>query len=361
MLSEKLKQAIKLIKSGEKQKGGQLLAEVLKADPGNEMAWLWMSLTVTTRKQRRDCLEKVLIINPHNEQAQQALAELERRDNNQFKDQSQVSPKAVTRSHKHQPTSSARVGKPLSKEAVAGVSSDLGTPIGEWKGKSGRYIWGVLGVILGIIMIGVCPNTPTNQGAIGIFLYFVGSSILGLSLFVGVKVFLERDLRVRAYSDGLVQTKRGTNTVIRWHNIVAVWQNVTDYTYYRMFTYDTTHCYTIQLNNNRKLQFDDSIKNVAELGNVIQQQVTKRQLPDALKALEQGGTIPFGKLSVSAQGLSNGKETIPWWQVESVRLDRGIITVKKEGKWLNWSSIRVAETPNILVFLTLVDTIVGVK
>ena len=76
-----LKQAIKLIKAGEKQKGGQLLKDILKSAPNNEMAWLWMSQAVSSRKHQIQCLKRVLAINPDNAHAQQGLAKLEIKNN----------------------------------------------------------------------------------------------------------------------------------------------------------------------------------------------------------------------------------------------------------------------------------------
>lgn len=75
-MTDKLKQAITLIRSGNKAEGGQILAKILKADPQNELAWLWISQTVKTRQQQQDCLEKVLAINPNNMAAQKALAKV---------------------------------------------------------------------------------------------------------------------------------------------------------------------------------------------------------------------------------------------------------------------------------------------
>lgn len=75
MTEAKLQQAITSIKAGDRQTGQQLLTEVLKADPGNETAWLWMSALVTGEK-RRLCLEKVLSINPNHAQARAQLAKL---------------------------------------------------------------------------------------------------------------------------------------------------------------------------------------------------------------------------------------------------------------------------------------------
>ncbi len=76
MLTDELKQAITLIRSGDKARGGQILAKILKTDPQNELAWLWMSQTVKTRKQQQDCLEKVLAINPNNNAAHKALLKI---------------------------------------------------------------------------------------------------------------------------------------------------------------------------------------------------------------------------------------------------------------------------------------------
>jgi len=75
MTTNKLQEAIAQIESGNKAGGFQLLTEVLKAEPRNEMAWLWMS-TLAAGDKKRYCLEKVLSINPNNMEAKQQLAQL---------------------------------------------------------------------------------------------------------------------------------------------------------------------------------------------------------------------------------------------------------------------------------------------
>ncbi len=78
-MSDKLQQAITLIKLGDKQNGGRLLAEILKAEPRNETAWLWMSSIVDNDEQRRYCLEQVLTIDPNNQLAKKGLAKLQQK------------------------------------------------------------------------------------------------------------------------------------------------------------------------------------------------------------------------------------------------------------------------------------------
>ncbi len=71
-----LQQAIAAIKAGDKAAGRRLLAEVIRNDPRNEAAWLWMSAVLDSDEQRRTCLERVLAINPDSATARQGLARL---------------------------------------------------------------------------------------------------------------------------------------------------------------------------------------------------------------------------------------------------------------------------------------------
>ena len=73
-MADKLKQAIQLIKSGDKERARQLLIEKLKTDPKNDTAWVWMATVVETAELKQECLEEALKHNPRNEVARRALA-----------------------------------------------------------------------------------------------------------------------------------------------------------------------------------------------------------------------------------------------------------------------------------------------
>jgi hypothetical protein len=76
-MSGVLEQAIASIKAGDKVTGEQLLAEALRLDPRDELAWLWMTSIVDSETARRIYLEQVLEINPNNQIALQGVAKLE--------------------------------------------------------------------------------------------------------------------------------------------------------------------------------------------------------------------------------------------------------------------------------------------
>ena len=77
-MSDTLQQAITAIMLGDHAAGRQLLTQVLKNDPRNEDAWLWMSQVVSSPDEQIKCLQNVLKINPKNETARHKLGSLPR-------------------------------------------------------------------------------------------------------------------------------------------------------------------------------------------------------------------------------------------------------------------------------------------
>lgn len=76
-MEDNLKQAIRAIKSGNKITGRQMLAQIIKNNPQNEAAWLWMATVVADPLQKKQCLQSVLRYNPDNKIAKEGLARLE--------------------------------------------------------------------------------------------------------------------------------------------------------------------------------------------------------------------------------------------------------------------------------------------
>lgn len=75
-MTSPLQHAITTIKSGDHKTGQQLLTSIIHTNPNDEHAWLWMSSVVTCDEDRRQCMEKVLAINPANTHAQRGLIAL---------------------------------------------------------------------------------------------------------------------------------------------------------------------------------------------------------------------------------------------------------------------------------------------
>lgn len=170
--------------------------------------------------------------------------------------------------------------------------------------------------------------------------------------------FFYRSWRVYLYSEGFAFARRRKLDAFRWDQIESLLQSVTRQ-YVNGIYMGTNHRYTIRGLDGRQVVLTDRITHVESLGNAISDMVTRVKLPVVIAGFKAGGIVTFGPLSVSLQGVSNGKETISWDQVTDVKVNRGIVIVKKEGKWLSWSSVRVANIPNFFVFMALVNAVMS--
>jgi hypothetical protein len=75
-IQNQIRTAIQAAQSGNKGIARHILEEVVKEAPDSEAAWMWLASVVDTPEERRNCLQRVLAINPDNERAQQALSKL---------------------------------------------------------------------------------------------------------------------------------------------------------------------------------------------------------------------------------------------------------------------------------------------
>ncbi len=75
-LDRMLQDGIAAVKSGQRERGRELLLQVVEADERNEQGWYWLGLAVDDPADKIVALENVLAINPANQTAQTALRKL---------------------------------------------------------------------------------------------------------------------------------------------------------------------------------------------------------------------------------------------------------------------------------------------
>lgn len=76
-LQELLKQGVEAAREGRKAEAREYFEKVVELDEKNERGWFWLASVVESEDEKRICLKNVVQINPNNERAQKALAQLE--------------------------------------------------------------------------------------------------------------------------------------------------------------------------------------------------------------------------------------------------------------------------------------------
>ena len=105
----------------------------------------------------------------------------------------------------------------------------------------------------------------------------------------------------------------------------------------------------------------ESFTEAQKLGELLERELCQRRLPEILGAIRGGQTVAFGPLSVSNQGLSCSWGSVAWAEVTSVKISQGQVTIDKRGKWFSWEKVSAAEIPNLVLFLSVVDSMVGIN
>jgi len=75
-ITNSLRQALDLIKSGKVKSARPILVEILKTNPDIEQAWYMLSFAVPNKERQIYALNQVLRINPGHEKARDRLAKL---------------------------------------------------------------------------------------------------------------------------------------------------------------------------------------------------------------------------------------------------------------------------------------------
>lgn len=198
------------------------------------------------------------------------------------------------------------------------------------------------GIILDIIVL----------AAIAYFTGFVFYILLFFPLMVAfwaVRALRTFNVRCYVFKNGFIYARGRKYRVVRWDQIVAVFQKHT------AGRYSSSHTYTVRVQEGREIQIGDAVNRVIDLGTMIQREVTKLLLPRAIASYKSGETLSFGKVNVNRQGVNNGKEMIPWDQIDAIEVRSGLIVVQKYGRVMKWSTVREHETSNVYILQNLVD------
>ena len=235
--------------------------------------------------------------------------------------------------------------------------------VSQVKNRSNQIV-GWLFVLVGpLLLLTALILTFTDDTGLNFLCGGVGLLVLLGGVFALWQYRRDSSINVGVYRDGLVYVHSGKTDMVRWDDIDSVKMAVVNVTRSgSRHVYDTVYHYTINPRVGTEIRFSfnkNSIPNIDQLSNTIQHEVTRRQLPKAAETFNNGGTLQFGKLTVDRRGIGNGKETISWTEVEDLKMQNGAITIRKKDKWLNWSNVTVGQTPNIFVFMALVNDIMS--
>ncbi|MEV5703522.1 DUF6585 family protein [Actinoallomurus sp. NPDC052274] len=83
--------------------------------------------------------------------------------------------------------------------------------------------------------------------------------------------------------------------------------------------------------------------------------MTDAQLPGAVAAVQAGQTLTFGDISISREAVWASGKTVPWVQIQEIKVKDGRVSLRVHGKWLSLTTTMVRSIPNFFVFYALAE------
>jgi hypothetical protein len=212
----------------------------------------------------------------------------------------------------------------------------------------------VAGLALEIVLIGVLHVHQHELLILGIVMVLSGVMLV-------VRAFRNRGLRVLVFPEGLVRLHRGRAQAFCWEDVNLVWQKKSDASHSIGRAWQGALTLTVQALDGRRMSFDDSLPRLAELAQIVRGETLPFLWPRTRAAFDAGHVLDFGKLSISRQGLSQGKETFPWSDLQKVKVNGADLLIYKKGKRMHSKSTPISDIPNSHVLLALIEQTIPVE
>ena len=189
--------------------------------------------------------------------------------------------------------------------------------------------------------------------------WWLGAALIAVFAF-GLTVLLRKPVKhVFEFRAGLVgQTKDGLD-VIRWDEVAAVYQDVS-----QMFVNGgysgTSHSYRLVKRTGGHVTISGSVNeqdpaksltDADELGAVVMREIPERHLATAVETLNRGGEVRFDKLTITPQAITTPVATTPWHEVRDLAAGAGHVALHTTAR-KPWT-LKIAEIPNFPLFWQL--------
>lgn len=170
-----------------------------------------------------------------------------------------------------------------------------------------------------------------------------------LAIYYAIRGLIGCNVRIYAFSNGLVRAKGRAIDAIRYDQVSQV------YFISRKGSYGTiSYTLILKRTDGATYKFNSVIKYLGTLGSTVQSEVMNHLLPQALNAYQSGNVLPFGPLNVSQQGIGYRQTIMPLNAIQPIILQRGYLIIKQIRQRSNFAKVRVTQVPNLPAFLGIV-------
>jgi hypothetical protein len=228
--------------------------------------------------------------------------------------------------------------------------SSYHTPLAKFRANFLRLVWlSLLYLILPVFFIvsGMIDITRDFYLLIPFVIVPIGISIYRIYLLVS-----NFDLEILVYDDGFSYSKNGETRSYTWKEIDKVWT-----TRYELISIIYIKYIKVKILDiyGKTLILDRTLQNVEKFEAIVQEQVVREKMPNAITMLQQGKQLDFGGVIITGNAIKTEHDSIRWGELGNMQMWQGTLRLWKKGKQAISIMVGTSSTPNFGLLVSLIS------
>lgn len=341
---------------GDLTQGRKLLTESLRLNPQNDVAWLWLSKTVTDAQKKLQCVERALQINPDNQQALDLQHKLSGSAKNGTTKAAVNGTKTATYTS---PISTPQAETQVETSELGNLLARLGL---NWGAQLAKIVW-FAGVLFLIFVFFMGSQTLAVEDS-NRWLFIVPMILLAMGgLYFLASFVMAFGQQMEIYENGIAHIDSGKTRAFRWSDFsdVHFQHNVMVHRYYGIpVAKSTTYDLKLMANGKKLVALTKNYSRYEDAGRVILNSVVPLILEDHYATYKRGETVQYGKIEVNREGIKQGRKSISWHEIDGWKVENNSIILNRRdsNKTVGFG---IYGLTNSLVMVALVDRITSRK
>jgi hypothetical protein len=162
-------------------------------------------------------------------------------------------------------------------------------------------------------------------------------------------------LHVFVFPQAMACVEKGQVEIIRWEDVNRFWRVDGSNSHPPRSIGEGVYQVILDRRDGRRFVFNESLSRFRSFSRLVKEQTLRHMLPPALQAFDSGATIGFGDVSVNAEGIHCGQDTLPWDLFDRAEIaKRRLILYSRNTKKL-FGQMDLYQVPNFHVLLALAE------
>ncbi|HEY9597818.1 MAG TPA: DUF6585 family protein [Cyanophyceae cyanobacterium] len=240
-------------------------------------------------------------------------------------------------------------------------ANQFGNLVEKHRAQTGTYIiFTVISLLLGAFLLLIAIHGIPLWGGwrlTSIWFLVFGLFFAIATCYFGITAIATIGVRLFLFEQGLIYKNFAASQIVPYDSMTVIWNGRLP-AYADDTSAATEKIYKIETNSGKRLKITDIFDKVDEIGDRLQKELVRHQLPRVLNDYNRGRELQFGTLMINHDGVSSVLGTLPWTEIKTIQIRTGVVVFEgNSGTLLNWMTVRVAEIPNLCLFLALAEQI----